>query len=227
MYYYVLLDTLLGRTMNINDSRVAIGLFGISYKLNYTHWMPDWSTTIDYTSCCSSVKSLFPKNSFFYLSTYFSDKLSHIVDTYNPVACYIENDISKLEFKNLENNFQKRNCMFNECLDIISPCDKYDYIILTRFDLLFSLPINTLTIDNAKINFLNRASWGYNTNMVDDNFYIIPANIFPFFRHRIKQSNNSNTAHEYHLLFDQSEYNFMQDGNFYSHEQPFYKIQRG
>lgn len=99
-----------------------------------------------------------------YLSTYETKFLNDLINDYKPKDFYVR------KFPGIINDIVKRNYEMTEMiingLDLIK--EEYDMYIVTRFDLLFTNPLNTLYPKRGFINVSHKT----NNNNIDDNLHI-------------------------------------------------------
>lgn len=201
--------------------QLAVGLFGIHHINELNHWM-GWKNGVDYRETYHNQFSmLYSKfQTKYYSATYYSDIKNELMDDYNFVSVTFAN------IDNTESNpIVKRNRIFKNTIKLILD-DKtnWDLAILTRYDLRFKDGFYSLNIDFNKVNFLCGAKWGDDVDLVDDNIYAIPKPILKDFYEKIDKIPENVSSHQYHKWFD--EHNFMIQGSWYSHENPFYEIVR-
>lgn len=210
------------------NKNIAVGLFGIHYQENLNHWM-GWNSNPDYRkNFLNNQKILY--NNFkptFFSSTYFSPILEELINDFSFNALKL-NRINNDKKNTLEENFQIRNKIFLETLELIKKSSLFfDYVLITRYDLFFKEnPMPENKINKNKINLLCRTKWGDNKNLVDDNFYFMPYEKFNYFYEIINKIDINTTAHNYHTFFSENDINYISDGKFYNHEIPFYYIKR-
>lgn len=198
---------------------IAVGLFGIHYKTNYKHWM-GWDCNIDYRKSIDNYREklfISDNNYSFYTSTYDSIMIDNLKDNYNSIK------IINNKFINIENNSLSRNNRFIETLELIKEDNKeFDFIMITRFDLLFNIKPLLKEISHSKINILNGAKWGDDDSIVDDNWYFFNYKLLDEIIDILKENLNLH-SHYYNKIFD---VNLLDNNKYYSHENPYYIISR-
>lgn len=210
--------------------KTAVGIFGIHYVNQLNHWM-GWKHGVNFEKTINVFRNQILKNldPHFFISTYKSEKYKNLMTEYRPLKKIIFSKLDNSIPKDFNQNFVRRNSRFLEVMEsILDSGEKFERIILTRFDLMFrpNMTLSKLDIKNNKINFLNRTGWGDNKNLCDDNFYVFSQKQFEFFYDVVKEINISISSHEYKNYFKQDQINYMQKELYYSHNNPFYYIYR-
>jgi hypothetical protein len=203
--------------------KVAVGLFGIHYKESFIHWA-GWTANVDFRKTYDNNKSvLFDQlDTTFFSATYFSPILNELIDAFS---------FKKLKLSNLDNTdvhhtFKKRNKIFLDTIRLILEDDaNYDYVLLTRYDLIFRENPFKLT-NNSKVNLICKAAWGENHDLVDDNFYFMPYNLLSNFYDTLKDIDLSTCPHEFHKYYKDFHFMLEDDRSYYTHEIPTYAIYR-
>ena len=160
--------------------KLAIGLFGISYKENYEHWRLG-RVTIDYRKSLENYrKYLFEYFESLgyqidvYLATYDSKMINQLKHDYQPKEVRLIEHLyatGDLWYNLLVGRQSRHNCI-KACLEmIINSQQAYDHILLTRFDLIFCKPLSSVSID---CNALNIVSILESREVICDNFYLFP-----------------------------------------------------
>lgn len=179
--------------------KIAVGLFGIHYIENLNFWMggdakTDYKDSLQNKVFYQNYKISNLENDITYFgSTYFSNKLIELIEDYN---------FKKLKLSKINNNYLyhqiERNKRFNETIELILSDDTiYDFVILTRFDVLLKEKIYEFNLNLEKVNVLYDGEWeGY--SMIDDNFYILSYDILNNFYKNLKTINENNSSHYYH-----------------------------
>jgi hypothetical protein len=213
--------------------KLAIGLFGIHYIGDLNHWM-NWITAVDYTQTYNNNKQYLYDdfasggNSLdFYSATYTSSKLEDLKQDYKFRSLSIHT-INNTVSNDLTQSFIRRNKIFKRTVKLIldNKNKDYDFVMFTRYDMNFKLPVISLDIDFNKINLFYRAKWGDESNLCDDNFYFMPYSKLQYFYDQISMIDESICGHEYHLYFKPNDLHYMVDGAYFSHESPVYEINR-
>ena len=202
--------------------KVTIGLFGIHYINELNHWM-GWKNGVDYRKTYINQHSLIYSKfqTKFYSVTYHSDIEKGVLlsDYKFSIIAFSEIDNSS------SNSLIKRNNVFKNTVKLILDNDTdSDLVLLTRYDLKFKGGFDLFNIDYNKINFLCGSINNGDSDLVDDNFYIIPKPLLKYFYETINKAPENVSSHLYHKLFE--DYNFLINGWYYSHENPFYEITR-
>lgn len=141
--------------------KYALILFGISYKQPYIGPHTGGQVKIDFSHSSHNYKKMlldyFHPDVF--LSTYPSVATRKLISTYNP-----------LNYK-LTSYPSQRNRLLLEGLRLLRDSgNEYDQVIATRFDLLFKIPFQNVTINPRTINLVTRLGDG----LICDNLYIFP-----------------------------------------------------
>lgn len=208
------------------DKKIAVGLFGVHYQKELAHWM-GWKPNVDYkTTIENNREALFNNfNAHFYSSTYFSSVLNDLINDYKFEYLKLKH-INNVK-QNLEDAFFIRNSIFLDTINLIIESNhKYDYVLLMRYDMYFKQKSILDLINPEKINFICRAKWGVNENLIDDNFYFMPYNKLLNFYCEISKIPKKISSHEYCNYIDNNEIHYLIDGKYYSHEIPIYSIMR-
>jgi hypothetical protein len=213
--------------------KLAVGLFGIHYIEGLNHWC-NWITTVDYSKTYINNKQ-YLYDDFesggnildFYSATYTSSKLEDLKQDYKFRSLSIH-AINNTVSNNWTESFIKRNRIFKRTVELIldSNIKDYDFVILTRYDMDFKLPVISLNMAFDKINLFYQAKWGDNQNLCDDNFYFMPYSKLQYFYDQISKIDESICGHEYHLYFKPGDLHYMVSGAYFSHESPVYQIYR-
>jgi hypothetical protein len=205
--------------------KVAVGLFGIHYIEELNHWM-NCKLRVDYKDGYENNKKLLYNtiDVDFYSSTYFSEKLNHLIKDYKFTVLKLQHIENILE-DDINNNWKKRNKRFKETIKLILDDNaKYDYVILTRYDIWLKQNLFELNIDYSKVNVICGAKWGDDDTIIDDNFYFLPYFKLQEFYNAIDLIDEKICAHKYNKYI--SNIHRMIDANFYSHEIPVYTLHR-
>lgn len=202
--------------------KLAVGLFGIHHINGLNHWM-GWKTGVDYRETYhNSFEKIYNGHDLrFYGSTYNSPIQHELVKDFNFSYC----NFGEIDNNPDSNPVVKRNKIFKNLLKLmLQTATDYELAVLTRFDLHYKQGWSELKIDTNKINFLCGAKCGPDSNLVDDNFYIIPQHLLKSFYEVVETIPEDISSHQYQKYF--TDYNLMIDGFWYSHELPFYHIHR-
>ena len=211
----------------VKDKKIAVGLFGMSYKENYNHWM-GWKTNIDWkvSNYKETVFRLLAESNNkidHFFSTYDSERNDELLSDFNPI---------KYKFTPLGANNPTskkpavpRNRRFRETIDLIP--SHYDYYLITRFDLGFSEEyLLQAEIDDNSINVSSIWCAGNECNDVCDNFYIISNNYFTTFKDFVHSIPEATCYHTIHRMDNSPKFSFMIEGEYYSHTCPMYQSLR-
>lgn len=232
--------------------RAALGLFGISHLHKNVNWLRDWLVyDIDFRQSVSNYKKYIInhlKNEGYdvdvYMSTYKSNDIadlqSELINAYNPTK------LSICDYKiDTDTNNLSRNIIFSRlCHSILNSAIKYDFVILTRFDLILLQKLSDVRMNLSKINVIHETDM---TGDYDDNFYIVPGGMFESFVQvtdkfgiggYAHQSNWHHNGHDdclsFHYIKPQLEDKFgkgclstMIDGQYMAGHSPFMNIIRG
>lgn len=189
--------------------KIALLLRGIAYNKNYTHptgrkFIIDFRKSINnYNEYIFNTSVLFKSIDVFY-HTYLTDGLDiNLLNSWlNPISYSISMDPEK---NNLKPN-QKFNAYSNSTTLVlnlfIDYCTQnknitYDHIILTRFDLIFKVPLFNLKFH--KNNFMISCLSG--NKLADDNFFVGDIEHYKKFLQVLCKRNNNTMMHcDYTLL---------------------------
>ena len=205
--------------------KILVGLFGIHYKENLNHWM-GWTPTVDYKKSIENNKEFIfnHHDCTFFASTYNSIELENLISDYN-IQRIVTTDLVNIP-NDLNANWRSRNNTFKNLVKLIldSEYKEYDYILLTRFDLIFKQHITDFKFDTNSFNISSRSRCGEVSNLCDDNFYIIHSSILLEFYNQIKDLDVNMWAHDWFNYLNPI--NYLINDSFYSHLNPFYFINR-
>lgn len=230
------------------QKRLAIGLFGMSFTGAYKHWYDKHPLlSIDYRQSLDNYRSRlfkpFEEQGYaidVYCATEKHDMLQQMAQDYGTTQAYTAintkpaiNDTTPHihDTKPKTNVHHSRNIHVHNVLQLINTAqhnrsvnDKYDLVLLTRFDLLFKQPLTKLNIDYNKFNVAMRCE---KDPLIDDNLYIFPAHMtasmLKLTRHNIRTS-----AHHLRNMMDRIflGVNFLVPGNYWVWQSPIYNIVR-
>ena len=137
--------------------KIGVCLTGVCYDNNRNK---------DWRKCVDNIKATFGDVEY-YITTYNTQFNYDIIDVYNP---------KKIQF--LDGGSQRST--YIKSLENIEKGD-VDFLICTRFDILFKKNINELNLDYTKFNFLfkEKGNWdriinGITIRFVTDNFFAFP-----------------------------------------------------
>lgn len=182
-------------------NKIAIGLFGIHYLKNFNHWC-DWSLLIDYKKTIQNNIDFFKyyQNTYeneltFFSSTYFSEKLTELIDDFNFKSLQL-NIIDNRKIYG--NNYIQKNRRLKETIKLILDNNfEYDLIILTRFDILLEKKIYDFKLNLDKINILYEGEWE-GIHEIDDNFYVLSYNKLKYFYEQLEKIDEKIKSHHFH-----------------------------
>jgi hypothetical protein len=206
--------------------KVCVGLFGIHYLDKLNHWM-GWKTSVNYKNTLNNnIEKIYSRcDCTFYSSTYFSPIINNLINDFN---------FKHLELREVDNSsstdvvqsFINRNKVFLDTVELImkDKSNNCDYVLLTRYDLLFKQSPFDLNLKYDKINFVCKSKWGDNDSLCDDNFYFMPMSMLAYFYKNILSLPIAMSSHEYHKYIRNK--NYLIDGKYFSHEIPVYSIYR-
>ena len=204
--------------------KIGICLTGVCYDTNRSK---------DWRKCVDNIKRTFGDVEY-YITTYNTQFNTDIINVYNP---------KKIQF--LDGGTQRST--YIKSLENIKNED-VDFLICTRFDILFKKNINELNLDYTKFNFLfkEKGNWdrivnGVNVRFVTDNFFAFPIKYKNIFTNCIKGLDNSKylvnnllnhpLTFMHHIydgsepkLIDNVEYHFISEIEENSNINSFYKL---
>jgi len=218
--------------------KIALALYGIHYLSNYV--ARSRRTMVDYNRSLENYKKFifdyYTKKGYeidVLISTYKSIKLKKLLKNYKPISTHIQKyeDIS-----NKHSKYIKRNINVIECLKLIKKKIKnknirYKFVILTRFDLMFRISFDKLSINYNKFNIAFKVKTKENNiaKSVDDNFFIFNTTFLNAFL-KINMINKKIVGHKIikplQMEINKKNINFMIDGNFSCVSTPIYDIVR-
>ena len=169
----------------IKKSKVAILKYGMSYG-SYKHWRGDKNVNVNYNMFHDNHKSLFDSQfgmyDTFFATRYLNDnKTRHLKALLNPRDYHIYNTPGSSDIRLTDDKDMNRNLQFLKVIELCLLSDiKYDYVMLTRFDIMYHFGIDVL--DTCKINVVTEVTNtipgenppGENVRTFDDNFYFLP-----------------------------------------------------
>ena len=222
------------RLSAINNKKIALGLFGISYQKNYKHWM-GWETNIDWRK--ANVNTAFipfikKKNNLdVFISTYHSPLEKKLISDFKPKAISFKDFVCNKENEQWVKN---RHLMFKQTLDLMEAflsIEKYDYFIITRFDIRFNMDyIADGEIDKKSVNVTSKWCIGDDCGFVDDCFYMFNGKIFKTFKKLIfSLPDDKQDIAYYHKLHQyplSPNFSFLIQNAYHSHTCPAYHIVR-
>jgi len=205
--------------------KVALLLFGLSYS-EFTHWSTR-KLKVDWKKSFTNYKD--------FIYRYFVD-MNCEVDLYFSTTKSNKKEQSKIihYYKPIKYNFSDMNDNDTESrkfklLDVIKLCKstnvKYDYVLITRFDLLFKKNFAT---SNINLNKFNVVSTMAESSFIDDNFYLFPFEMLTMF-YEIVKSKEFGLCHDIKNEIQDAindEINYILDEQKNSTELSFFKIVR-
>jgi hypothetical protein len=218
-----------------NNSRVAVCLIGISYYDGLAGHKRNWKL------CCDNIKRFFGDKVTYFLTTY-GGASTELLNFYNPKSSL---------FLDIESSTQRKT--YIKGLQLVDD-SSFDFIISTRFDIIFKKNLEDFNINFKKFNILFRekGTWGVARtdglviNFVTDNFFAFPVHHKKYFIEVIQGLEDSpylkgshNNAHPLpfmHHVYDGSvpklhelvDVHFCSDQLENSHvDNSFYKLHRG
>ena len=208
--------------------KYAIGLFGIHYQPTLQHWMPNWVFNVDYRNVIDNNKKFLyqDKDISFYSSTYFSETLADLITEFKFKKLYLNAFINEKE-SHIPNRWLKRNLRLKETIKLILDDGiAYDYVILTRFDLVYKISVFDYQMMDDKINVICKSQFAKENDLADDNFYLLKFELLQkFYDDLCNKVPKDAYSHTYNRYIDN--FNYLIDDSFYSHNIPIYFIDRG
>tara|TARA_Y100000004_G_C8950856_1_gene428474 strand:+ start:2403 stop:3071 length:669 start_codon:yes stop_codon:yes gene_type:complete len=217
---------------DIKNKKIAVGLFGISYRQNYQHWM-GWNTNIDWRKA-NTHSALIPffaeKNEVdTYITTYHSDLDLDLLRDFSPKS-YIFNDF---QCNKAEKTWVRdKHLRFKETLWLLNRSKiAYDYYVITRFDFDFRMNyFRNGKFDHEAINVTAQWCVGEDCSFVDDCFFIFHKSMLPSFTRLIESlpPDNGDIAyyHKLHKYPNSPKFSFLIDGSYWSHTCPALQVVR-
>lgn len=180
--------------------KIALLLRGIAYNKYYCH-PTGKKLLIDYIKSINNYKEfIFENNDIdIFFVTYYNDSIDtdKIVDIYKPISYEFITDPERNigDIKNKYNSYSQTsiyviNLFLAHCA--INEKDDYDYIILTRFDLLFKIKLSALKLEKDK--FMISCLAG--NNLMDDNFFIMNKNYLKEYLDVLSRRNKYHMMHQ-------------------------------
>lgn len=204
-------------------SKIAVLLRGYMYKNTYKHWTNKYYT-IDYISNFKNIKEQILSNNEIdlYIVTYKNSKydIDHINNVFNP------KDILLLDNDN--NKYKQMDCLEKGLKMIKDKNIKYNYLLITRFDLSFKKNIYQLEYDFEKINFI----WNEinEPTRVGDCLHFLNYNLLDIFIEAVEKCNYRVCCHYLSEFIDKNYVNIIFKDNQWSNsddiENPLYVIIR-
>ena len=182
-------------TVENNKKKLAICLFGIS-EIAYVHFsskyfLVDWK--LSYENYKKYIFEYFEKNNydcdvFFCTNKNGLSKNSkeQLIKYYNPV-----NYMLTEEYDNHYNNYISRNDKVKKVIELcLSSNNKYDHVLITRFDLDFKKNFSECNFDFNSFNIISQTG----EKTICDNFYFMPFNLLKSF-HKVTADNLTRSFH--------------------------------
>ena len=204
--------------------KIALLLFGLSYKENYKHHSGK-KVLINYEESLKNYEKMifkYYKNLGYeidtFLATNFNKNINNLLKKYKPKSNYIRH-------QEINNNIISRNKYFLTTMKLCKEYAeknkiKYEFVIMTRFDLLFKIPFNEVKIN---YNTMNIVSILEHPALICDNFYLFPFSYLDIFLQYVK-SRIRTCAHLYkrnlerrfgNINYLMNQYTFIQKIKFY------------
>lgn len=197
--------------------KLAIGIFGIHYIEELYFWMGGRAKT-NYKDSVENNISFFTnykildvdeKNDLtFFSSTYFSSKLSELIDDYNFKSMKLSQINNNPNTYDWVKNLKQKNKRLKEVIKLILDDIEYDFVILTRFDILLKQKIYEYKLDLDKVNVLYDGEWEGRT-MIDDNFYVLSYNKLKEFYEQLQTIDDEISSHYYHHYIGLDKFNIL------------------
>lgn len=200
--------------------KYAVNLVGISKDSIRNR---DWNRTKNniYTNvinCWENYPTIF-------ITTYNDESISKLIEEYKP-----------FKYKILDKNNSDQRLTYICSLEQIKNSN-VDFIISTRFDILFNQPLSEFNIDFNKFNFLFKEGNGYweNHEFVTDNLFCFPYKFIDPFIQSIQElyDNPYRNCSDLHPVYKKlkskinvNDINFMTDDITVSHDNKYYKLDR-
>ncbi len=188
-----------------------------------------WSINVDYKKTIFSFKKHIEEHLKlisnhevdYFISTYKSEKQKQIIDDYKPIKSLFNvfTNGSKVD----EYSKLKKDRMMES---LLLAGDDYDFYFITRFDLMFKMPLSDLSVDYEKINLNCRMKPFYGENDVDDNLFFFPKSQLEHFKSAVQAHDSSRFMHDILTYMDETQVNFFLPEKVFSHEMSLYQINR-
>ena len=217
---------------DIQNKKIAVGLYGISYRQNYQHWM-GWVTNIDWRKAnvhTELVPFLKEKNNVqVCINTYHSPFDSELVKDFDSKTYVFKNFKCNKEDKTW---VRDKHLRFKETLDLLQYAySDYDYFVITRFDFMFNMDyFKNGNIDDECINVTAKWCVGESCDFIDDCFYIFNRKMFKEFKKLIfslpEDRGDIAYYHKLHTYPMSPKFSFLIDGAYWSHTCPALQVVR-
>lgn len=167
-----------------NKLKLAVILHGLAYCEGYYSNHTLKHVDINYKRSLQNYKDMLFKNHDvdIYFHTYNTPNLDkgELINSYKPVKFKITELVNNSTGEDYSNKIGSLKNSFVQSLELLDNdlINQYDYIIVTRFDLLFKKDINSLHLENKfMISCMCEVA-----NLCDDNFFIFPPTYFNTFK---------------------------------------------
>lgn len=201
--------------------RIGLFLTGISFGLRER----DWRTSL--LNIQSNI--IDPLKQTHELSIYLSSYR-------NPFERQLIHDFAPRSYMMIEYSKSNQIVTYIKGLELLFG-EELDFIICTRFDILFNFAINRVNIDYSKFNVLFREAdtWGNGMEFTTDNFFAFPAARLPVFREAIEMTRIAHPLHcpDLHPVYrnvkatlGDENMNFVFDGLHRSTDNPYFTLNR-
>ena len=173
--------------------KVAFLFFGIS-NIVFQHWLQG-RKCVDYRKSLGNYKEILYK--------YFEEEKGATIDVYLSTYKHPKNEQLLKELKPkgyrfidyIEHHKTGRNTQVKNVLECCMESDvEYDYVLMTRFDLLFQMPFKDEMFNFDTINVVSQLE---HAHRICDNFYFFPGRILPLFYKAIASLKIYKCAHEW------------------------------
>jgi len=168
------------------------------------HYQINGKGPISWKDCFHSLHEHYVKHYpndtiFFYFSTYDSPELNELIETYNPIN-YISYNTADFNKHNQSNN------LYNLLLLVENPTE-YDQVLVTRFDVLYKIPVTQWNLEKDKIMIpFQQPDSGLN-----DCIHVFPGSLYHSFMNKLKDY-HADSIH--YITFDDTK--FMFEKKYYS-----------
>jgi hypothetical protein len=203
--------------------KLALILFGISLEIN-RYWQYGALYSVDYKNSYDNYQRYifdYFKGKGYSIDVYIStnklnsdDDIAEIIDKYKPVKYRIADDC--------EYYIISRNKKLESAIDLcIEGGGEYDFVLITRFDLLFQKDFADSNIQLDKINIVSVLE---RPNLICDNFYLFPHKYLKDFQKVIRKCANINHRNIKNDFEKIAPINYILNENCDISELSFYKI---
>lgn len=149
--------------------RIALVLRGQSYNEGFQHWTGQ-QYALDWRLAMPSMRTnVLPYCQDVYIHSNIHHLQKELIEDFRPVHHSFENH-------NI-NVYRSIALRVRLCLQEMEICaEKYDWVVVTRFDGIFDYPITELPVADNKFNVLCHAE---RLDLIDDNLWIFPSSMIP------------------------------------------------